>query len=67
LSEDGGVDPQKLGVVLAQMDVAEAVGQQTEENQVLDGERFRVTNLAKWRDGADKVTIATFFGYASER
>jgi hypothetical protein len=28
------------------------------------GERFKVVNLAKWRGGADKVTIAALFGYA---
>jgi hypothetical protein len=36
-------------------------------SQQIDGERFKVVNLAKWRGGADKVTIATLFGYASER
>jgi hypothetical protein len=36
-------------------------------SQQIDGERSRVVDLAKWWDAADKVTIATSFGYASER
>jgi hypothetical protein len=36
-------------------------------SQQIGGERFRVVNLAKWWGAADKVTIATSFGYAGER
>jgi hypothetical protein len=43
------------------------IGNALEFTLIIDGERFKVMNLAKWRDGADKVTIATSFGYASER
>ena len=43
------------------------IGNALEFGLIVDGERFKVASLAKWWDGANKVTIATLFGYASER
>ena len=42
------------------------IGNPLEFGLMVEGERFKVVTLAKWRDGADKVTISTLFGYASE-